>query len=91
MPLLLFLSLRIPAWFVQGLWFLLQWAYSAGMAALGAGSVAYLAHMSGFLAGRPRLPGHASRRQARPARSLAAGNLAGSLAGIGSRAAWPQN
>jgi membrane associated rhomboid family serine protease len=32
-------------------WFVLQWAYSAGYAASGAGSVAYLAHVFGFLAG----------------------------------------
>src|SRR5215469_12301967 len=50
-PFLLFLPLRIPAWLVLGLWFLLQWAYSAGLAAPGAGSVAYLAHVFGFLAG----------------------------------------
>src|SRR5262245_51908400 len=50
-PFLLFLPLRIPAWLVLGLWFLLQWAYSAGMAAPGAGSVAYLAHVFGFVAG----------------------------------------
>jgi membrane associated rhomboid family serine protease len=50
-PFLLFLPLRIPAWLVLGLWFVLQWAYSAGLAAPGAGSVAYLAHVFGFLAG----------------------------------------
>jgi membrane associated rhomboid family serine protease len=50
-PFLLFLPLRIPAWIVLGLWFALQWAYSAGMAAPGAGSVAYLAHVFGFVAG----------------------------------------
>jgi membrane associated rhomboid family serine protease len=50
-PFLLFLPVRIPAWFVLGLWFLLQWAYSAGLAAPGAGAVAYLAHVFGFLAG----------------------------------------
>ena len=50
-PFLLFLPLRIPAWFVLGLWFLLQWAYSAGLAAPGSGTVAYLAHVFGFLAG----------------------------------------
>ncbi|HYK28973.1 MAG TPA: rhomboid family intramembrane serine protease [Streptosporangiaceae bacterium] len=50
-PFLLFLPLRIPAWIVLGLWFLLQWAYSTGLAAPGAGSVAYLAHVFGFLAG----------------------------------------
>jgi len=50
-PFLLFLPMRIPAWIVLGLWFLLQWAYSTGLAAPGAGSVAYLAHVFGFLAG----------------------------------------
>jgi len=50
-PFLLFLPLRIPAWIVLGLWFLLQWAYSTGLAAPGAGSVAYLAHVFGFLTG----------------------------------------
>lgn len=50
-PFLLFLPLRIPAWIVLGLWFLLQWVYSAGLAAPGAGSVAYLAHVFGFLFG----------------------------------------
>jgi len=50
-PFLLFLPLRIPAWIVLGLWFALQWAYSAGVAAPGAGSVAYLAHVFGFLFG----------------------------------------
>ena len=50
-PFLLFLPLRIPAWIVLGLWFLLQWAYSVGIAAPGAGSVAYLAHVFGFLVG----------------------------------------
>jgi len=50
-PFLLFLPLRIPAWIVLGLWFLLQWLYSAGITTGGAGSVAYLAHVFGFLAG----------------------------------------
>jgi membrane associated rhomboid family serine protease len=50
-PFLLFIPLRIPAWLVLGLWFVLQWAYSAGYAAAGAGSVAYLAHVIGFLLG----------------------------------------
>jgi membrane associated rhomboid family serine protease len=50
-PFLFFIPLRIPAWIVLGLWFLLQWVYSAGLAAPGAGSVAYLAHVFGFLAG----------------------------------------
>jgi membrane associated rhomboid family serine protease len=50
-PFLLFIPLRLPAWLVLGLWFLLQWAYSAGFAVSQAGSVAYLAHVAGFLLG----------------------------------------
>jgi membrane associated rhomboid family serine protease len=46
-----FIPVRIPAWAVLGLWFVLQWAYSAGISTEGAGSVAYLAHVFGFLAG----------------------------------------
>ncbi|HEU5158223.1 MAG TPA: rhomboid family intramembrane serine protease [Streptosporangiaceae bacterium] len=50
-PVLFFIPLRLPAWFVLGLWFVLQWFYSAGYAVSGAGSVAYLAHVVGFLTG----------------------------------------
>ncbi len=50
-PFLLFIPVRIPAWLVLGSWFVLQWLYSARVAAAGAGSVAYLAHVFGFLAG----------------------------------------
>jgi membrane associated rhomboid family serine protease len=50
-PFLFFIPLRIPAWLVLGSWFVLQWVYSAGYAASGAGSVAYMAHIFGFLAG----------------------------------------
>ncbi len=50
-PFLPFIPLPIPAWLVLGMWFVLQWVYSAGYAASGAGSVAYLAHVFGFLAG----------------------------------------
>ena len=50
-PFLLFIPLRLPAWIVLGLWFLLQWVYTAGYAVSQAGSVAYLAHVLGFLAG----------------------------------------
>jgi membrane associated rhomboid family serine protease len=35
---------------VLGLWFVLPWAYSAGISTEDAGSVAYLAHVFGFLA-----------------------------------------
>ena len=50
-PVLLFLPLRLPAWLVLGLWFVLQWVYTAGFAISQGGSVAYLAHVLGFLAG----------------------------------------
>jgi membrane associated rhomboid family serine protease len=49
-PFLFFIPLRIPAWIVLGLWFVLQWAYSVGGVA-GSGGVAYVAHVFGFLAG----------------------------------------
>ncbi len=64
-PFLFFIPLRLPAWLVLGLWFVLQWAYSAGYAVSAAGSVAYLAHVVGFalgavlalpLRGRPSRP-----------------------------------
>ena len=51
LPFLFFIPVRIPAWLVLGSWFVLQWVYSAGYAASGTGSVAYLAHIFGFLAG----------------------------------------
>jgi membrane associated rhomboid family serine protease len=50
-PFLFFIPLRIPAWLVLWLWFVLQWAYSVGIATSGAGAVAYLAHVFGFIAG----------------------------------------
>jgi membrane associated rhomboid family serine protease len=50
-PFLFFIPLRIPAWFVLGLWFVLQGLYSAGYVSAGAGSVAYVAHVFGFVAG----------------------------------------
>jgi membrane associated rhomboid family serine protease len=65
-PFLLFLPLRIPAWLVLGLWFVLQWAYSAGYAAAGAGSVAYPAHLIGFALGA--LIGLLARAAGPPAR-----------------------
>jgi membrane associated rhomboid family serine protease len=48
-PFLFFIPLRLPAWIVLGLWFVLQWAYSFGFG--GGGAVAYVAHVFGFLAG----------------------------------------
>jgi len=50
-PFAFFIPLPLPAWAVLGLWFLLQWAYTAGFAVTSAGSVAYLAHVYGFVAG----------------------------------------
>jgi membrane associated rhomboid family serine protease len=50
-PVLLFIPLRLPAWLVLGMWFVLQWVYSAGYAISEAGSVAYLAHVLGFVVG----------------------------------------
>jgi hypothetical protein len=43
LPVLLFIPLRLPAWLVLGVWFVLQWVYSSGYGVAGAGSVAYLA------------------------------------------------
>jgi membrane associated rhomboid family serine protease len=50
-PFLFFIPLRLPAWLVLGMWFLLQWVYSAGYAVSDGGSVAYLAHVLGFVTG----------------------------------------
>ena len=67
-PVLFFIPLRLPAWFVLGLWFVLQWAYSAGYAVSEAGSVAYLAHVIGFVLGvLAGLPLRRNDRRAPPA------------------------
>jgi membrane associated rhomboid family serine protease len=50
-PILFFIPLRLPAWLVLGLWFVLQWVYSVGYAVSEAGTVAYLAHIIGFIVG----------------------------------------
>ncbi|GGY24129.1 hypothetical protein GCM10010384_33840 [Streptomyces djakartensis] len=50
-PFLIFLPLRLPAWIVLGLWFGLQAVYSSGQGVSAAGTVAYLAHVVGFVAG----------------------------------------
>ncbi|POX48986.1 rhomboid family intramembrane serine protease [Streptomyces sp. Ru71] len=50
-PFLIFLPLRLPAWLVLGFWFVLQAVYSAGEGVSAAGTVAYAAHVVGFLAG----------------------------------------
>ncbi|MEV0175575.1 rhomboid family intramembrane serine protease [Streptomyces sp. NPDC050803] len=50
-PFLIFLPLRLPAWLVLGFWFLLQAVYSSGEGVTDAGTVAYAAHVVGFLVG----------------------------------------
>ncbi|KPI10461.1 Peptidase S54, rhomboid domain containing protein [Actinobacteria bacterium OK074] len=50
-PFLVFLPLRLPAWIVLGFWFVLQAFYSSGDAVSSAGTVAYAAHVVGFLVG----------------------------------------
>ncbi|MFD1661727.1 rhomboid family intramembrane serine protease [Streptomyces caeni] len=50
-PFLFFLPLRLPAWVVLGLWFGLQAVYSYVTGVSQAGSVAFLAHVIGFVAG----------------------------------------
>src|SRR4029453_8844023 len=50
-PVLFFLPLRLPVWLVLGMWFVIQWLYSVGIAVSEGGSVAYLAHVFGFLTG----------------------------------------
>ncbi|MGE5829506.1 MAG: rhomboid family intramembrane serine protease [Micromonosporaceae bacterium] len=50
-PVLFFLPLRLPVWLVLGMWFVMQWLYSVGIAVSEAGAVAYLAHVVGFLVG----------------------------------------
>ncbi|MFE6332371.1 rhomboid family intramembrane serine protease [Streptomyces sp. NPDC057806] len=50
-PFLVFLPLRLPAWMVLGFWFGLQAVYSSGEGISEAGTIAYTAHVVGFLAG----------------------------------------
>jgi membrane associated rhomboid family serine protease len=51
-PFLVFLPLRLPAWIVLGFWFGLQAVYSSGRGVeAGTGTVAYAAHVVGFVAG----------------------------------------
>ncbi|GHF39206.1 membrane associated rhomboid family serine protease [Amycolatopsis bartoniae] len=63
-PVLFFLPLRVPAWLMLGMWFVLQAFYATGYGTAQAGSVAYAAHVAGFLVGA--LLGFTLRR--RPAR-----------------------
>ncbi len=48
---LLFLPFWLPAWIVLGFWFLLQYVYFTGMGVADGGSVAYGAHVVGFVFG----------------------------------------
>jgi membrane associated rhomboid family serine protease len=50
-PFLFFLPLRVPAWLMLGMWFVLQAVYSAGYGTASAGDVAYAAHVIGFVVG----------------------------------------
>ena len=46
-----FLPVRLPAWLVLGLYFVLQALYASGAGLAGGGTVAYLVHVVGFLLG----------------------------------------
>ncbi|NKQ53598.1 rhomboid family intramembrane serine protease [Amycolatopsis sp. K13G38] len=50
-PVLFFLPLRVPAWLMLGMWFVLQAFYSTGYGTAQAASVAYAAHVIGFVVG----------------------------------------
>jgi membrane associated rhomboid family serine protease len=50
-PFLFFIPLKLPAWLVLGMWFVLQGLYSAGLGVAQGGEVAYLAHVLGFVVG----------------------------------------
>jgi membrane associated rhomboid family serine protease len=51
LPFLFFIPVPLPAWLVLGSWFLLQYAYVQGAGLAAGSSVAYLAHVIGFLTG----------------------------------------
>jgi membrane associated rhomboid family serine protease len=48
---LFFLPLRLPAWMVLGVWFVLQAVYAQASGLTGGGEVAYLVHVIGFALG----------------------------------------
>ncbi|TNC26962.1 rhomboid family intramembrane serine protease [Amycolatopsis alkalitolerans] len=62
-PVLFFLPLRVPAWLMLGMWFILQAFYATGYGTAQAGSVAYAAHVAGFVVGA--LLGFTLRRRPR--------------------------
>lgn len=88
-PFLIFLPLRLPAWIVLGLWFALQAVYSTGQGVTDAGTVAYAAHVVGFVVGMllawPLKPG-TPRRPSRAASSSAGGRGPAGKAAPGGRA-----
>jgi membrane associated rhomboid family serine protease len=50
-PVLFFIPFWLPAWIVLGFWFVLQYLYFAGIGVSSGGSVAYGAHVVGFVFG----------------------------------------
>jgi membrane associated rhomboid family serine protease len=50
-PFLFFLPFLFPAWLVLGMWIVLQFLYMQAAAIIGQASVAYAAHVAGFIAG----------------------------------------
>ncbi|MBL7501680.1 rhomboid family intramembrane serine protease [Frankia sp. CNm7] len=50
-PILFFIPFWLPAWIVLGFWFVLQYLYFAGIGVSSGGSVAYGAHVAGFVFG----------------------------------------
>ena len=48
---IVWIPVKLPAWVVLGGWFLLQYAYFSGLGVASGGSVAYGAHVVGFLVG----------------------------------------
>ena len=50
-PFLFFIPLRVPAWLMLGMWFVLQALYATGYGTSSASDVAYPAHIVGFVVG----------------------------------------
>jgi membrane associated rhomboid family serine protease len=62
-----FLPVRLPAWIVLGGWFVLQYLYAQGAGVAAGPSVAYRAHVVGFMVGAVLVWGLRGRPQPRPA------------------------
>jgi membrane associated rhomboid family serine protease len=67
-PFLFFVPLRVPAWLMLGMWFVLQALYATGLGTASAGDVAYPAHVIGFVVGALLALPLRSRAQAKPVR-----------------------